>query len=65
MFPKALSVQAVRELRSIEATCCYSRRDRFGSPCLAVCAGERIGESILVCLVASIETGEVFLVGIM
>jgi hypothetical protein len=33
--------------------------NRFGSPYLAVCAAKRIGESILVALVAAIETGEV------
>jgi hypothetical protein len=50
----------------IRDTCLYllltdgSGHDCFGSPYLAVCASKRIGESILVALVAAIETGEVF-----
>ena len=40
--------------------CRRPRYNRFGSPYLAVCAAKRIGESILVALVAAIQTGEVF-----
>ncbi|HEY6763383.1 MAG TPA: hypothetical protein VI386_01315, partial [Candidatus Sulfotelmatobacter sp.] len=63
LFPQALSVQAVRELSFYGSYLLLLPgiwRDRFGSPYLTVCAGKRIGESILVCLVAPIETGEVF-----